>query len=83
MNLIIMNLYFIFNQKLSLVYKNKKDLWIYLIFFTLNKKDEHYRNLELSNLYELGVDEKEVIKNKALSQEKWSNYEYMEDWIGV
>ena len=69
MNLIIMNLYFIFNQKLSLVYKNKKD--------------EHYRNLELSNLYELGVDEKEVIKNKALLQEKWSNYEYMEDWIGV
>ena len=48
-------------------------------FFTLNKKDEHYRNLELSNLYELGVDEKELIKNKAILQEKWSNYEYMED----
>ena len=46
---------------------------------TLNKKDEHYRNLELSNLYELGIDEKEFIKNKALYQEKWSNYEYMED----
>ena len=48
-------------------------------FFTLNKKDEQYRNLELSNLYELGIDEKELVKNKALLQEKWSNYEYMED----
>ena len=48
-------------------------------FFTLNKNDEHYKDLELANLYELGVDEKEFINNKAIFQEKWSNYEYMED----
>ena len=40
---------------------------------------KHSINLELSNLYELGIDEKELVKNKALLQEKWSNYEYMED----
>lgn len=44
---------------------------------------KHSIDLELSNLYELVLDEKELIKNKALLQEKWSNYEYIEDWIGV
>ena len=40
---------------------------------------KHSIDLELSNLYELVLDEKELIKNKALLQEKWSNYEYIED----
>ncbi len=43
---------------------------------SLNSK--HSIDLELANLYELGVDEKEFINNKTLFQEKWSNYEYLE-----
>ena len=79
MSLSIINLYLIFLVKIKIDLQKQKRFMNLFDFLTLNKKDEHYRNLELANLYELGVDEKELIKNKALLQEKWSNYEYMED----
>ena len=45
--------------------------------FNLKTEEKRHNKLELSNLYELGIDEIELVNNRELLQEKWANYEYM------